>query len=65
VEDRLQTSAGETSVSFTSVAMPMSQARCARCGRRLLDYCLSGGQVIIHKVCERCKTLNVFTLGSE
>ena len=48
-----------------AIEMPMTEARCAQCGRRLLDYhnALDSGRVIIQKVCERCKTLNVLTLG--
>ncbi len=53
------------SKSPSAGAMPMTEARCARCGRRLLDYfnAVDGGHVVIQKVCERCKTLNVLTLG--
>ncbi len=61
----LQDGAPEPSRLLAEMATPTSQARCIECGRRLLDYCnaVRSGQIIIHKVCERCKKMNVFTLG--
>jgi phage FluMu protein Com len=46
---------------------PLVEARCSACGRRLLDFSndVKSGQVMIQKICERCKTVNVVTISAE
>jgi phage FluMu protein Com len=42
------------------------EARCSACSRRLLDFAndVKSGQVVIQKICERCKTVNVLTISA-